>query len=448
MLSREEVKKIDLKKLKKVHLIGITSSFNSFCAERLLELGVQITASEFHQDSEAAKKWIEKGILYPGGHNADYITKDLDLVIYPNAPIPGNPECEKAQELGIPSITIGQLTGLLGKDFKVIAIAGTHGKTTTTAFIIWILKNAFGQLPSFIIGDKILGIEKTYNYNPKSEYLVIESCEYKRQFLDRAPSPYISVITNIELDHTDYYKDLQDYNSAFSEFLSNTQNSIVIDRNKKNSNTVLRNVNTNVNIVDVQEIKGEYKDINSPMPGKHNKENLLSACGVAKVLNIDVNLEDFPGINSRFEYKGKTVNGMPVYLDYAHNPKKMEACLQEAKEVFPDKKILFVWQPHNFERTYTFREEFAKSIKDADIVLIPNIYVHIREIGKFEHLISVEEFVKLLKERNPDKDIRFTDGIENTRDILVDEQYDDKYIAVIATAGDLKNILNMLTLEK
>ena len=112
------------------------------------------------------------------------------------------------------------------------------------------------------------------------------------------------------------------------------------------------------------------------------------------------------------------------------------------------RKLFFVWQPHSFERTYTFKEEFAESIKDADIVLIPNIYVHVREKGKFEHLISVEAFVEFLKEKNPNIETRYTENLENTKEILLKEEYNDGYVAVLASAGDLKNILDTLNLEK
>ena len=449
MLSREDVKNFDITQLKKVHFIGITSGFNSFCAEHLLRMGVEVTASELSQNPEHIQKWMDKGILYPvGRHDSSYITEDLDLVIHPNAPTPGNPECEMAEEMGITGMTIGQLTGLIGKRFKTIAVAGTHGKTTTVGFVIWMLKNALGELPNFIIGDTILEIDKSYNYNPESEYLVVESCEYKRQFLDRAPAPYISVVTNIELDHTDYYKDLEDYRSAFSEFLSNTQTAIVIDSRQINIEDVLKNVNSSAEIVDIKDIEKECSDVQSPMPGKHNRENLLRACGVARVLDLNVDILDFPGIASRFEYKGKTDNGMPVYLDYAHNPRKVKACLQGVREQFPDKKIVFVWQPHSYERTYSFKEDFAKNIENADIVLIPNIYVHVREKGKYEHLISEEAFVEFLKERNPNLEIRYTENFEKTKDILSQNIYNDDYVAVFASAGDLKNIFNILNLKK
>jgi UDP-N-acetylmuramate--alanine ligase len=452
MLKREEWLNLDISKLKKVHFIGINSGFNSFCANYLLSKGVKVTASEITYAPGLTEKWIERGVLYPGSkHNAEYVTDDLDLVVFPNGPLPENPECIRAGELNIPSITIGQMTGLVSKNFKTIAVAGTQGKTTTTSLIIWMLKNALGQLPNFIVGDTILEIDSDWNYNPNSEDFVVEACEYKRQFLDRAPHPFISVITNIGFDHSDYYHDQKDYNSAFSEFLSNSINSIVIDKTADNSEPVLRDakLTSDIRIVDTSEIAQGCLNIDTPLYGEHNRQNLLRACGVADVLNIPVDLSDFPGIASRFEFKGITKNGMPVYLDYAHNPKKIEGCLAGVRDKYgDDKKVILVWQPHSFERLASFKKEFAESIYNADIVLIPNVFVPTRERGIYDHLISTDEFVKYLQGENPDIDVRYTKNFENTVNILQNEEFGEEYVTVLASAGDLKNILPELNLEK
>ena len=155
MLTRKEVHNIKLEKLKRVHMVGISSEFSSFVGTYLLDIGIELTASEFNQKHPRSKMWREKGVLYPGGHDAKYITKDLDLVIIPNGPIPGNPECEKAQKLNLPTVTIGQVLGLISKNFNTIAIAGTHGKTTTSALITWMLYKDYRDLPNFVIGDEI-----------------------------------------------------------------------------------------------------------------------------------------------------------------------------------------------------------------------------------------------------------------------------------------------------
>lgn len=447
MLSREEALNIDINGIKRIHFIGITSSFDSFCANYLLEKGIKITASEFHQELPEAKEWIKRGVLYPGGHKKEYITDDLDLVVFPNAPIPGNPECEETERKNIPAITVGQMLGVISKQFKVIAIAGTHGKTTTSALIVWLLYKAYGIEPNFVIGDKILGWNQSWNYNRDSEYLVIEACEYKKQFLDRAPHPDIAVLTNVELDHTDFYHSQEEYNNAFSEFISNSKN-LVTDLDGVNVKDVIEKSNKEFSVFDLNTIKDKYSSFKLPLIGRYNRENMLRACGAAEILKIKPYFEDFPGVEARFEYKGTTVNGMKVFLDYAHNPRKVASCLDGAKEEYPNKKIIFVWEPHSFERTNSFKEEFSKSLNDADIVMIPDIFAPIREREEYKDIISAESFVNFLKERNPEKEILFTESYENTKKLLSNEKYNDEYIAVLASAGNLKDVISSLELTK
>jgi len=439
---------IDISNLKNVHFIGIASGFSSFCANYLINKGVKVTASEINQESESAKEWIKRGVLYEGGHDSKYITDDLDLVVYPNGPIPGNPEYEETERKGIKSIILPKLVGEIGRDFKVIAIAGTHGKTTTSALTVWVLYKALGYLPNFIIGDNILGINKSWNYNEESEYLVIEACEYKRQFLDRAPAPYISVITNIEIDHTDYYKNQDDYNSAFSEFLSNTVGTIIIDRNGSNVEDVLKNVKGNAKIMDCAEFREECSCVEANLIGDYNKENILRALCVGKVLGFNVDMKDFPGVASRMEYLGKTKNGMPLYMDYAHNPKKIKSCLEGVKSCFPEKKILLVWQPHSYERTYTFKDQFAESISDLDTLYIPNIFSPGRESESDRKLIDVDSFVDILQKKNPEKEILNTVSFENTAEMINEKRFDNTWVGILASAGDLKKILNFIDLSK
>ena len=346
MLTNKQALKLDIPKLKKVHFIGITAPFSSFCATYLIKQGIKVTASEVNQNNKQGRYWLDKKVLYPGGHDKKYITKDIDLIIYPNGPIPGNVECEEAEKLKIKAITIGQLTGIISLNYKTIAVAGTHGKTTTTALITWLLyKNT--ETPNFIVGDaedKIAILEKNWNYNIKSKYLILEACEYKKQFIQRAPQPFIAVITHIDIDHTDFYKSQNEYNDAFHEFILKAKN-IILDKSKKNELEVVKNIKGSV--FSTVETKKEVNFIKSNLPGKHNQENLLRAYMVGKILkfsdkNILNALKTFPGISKRFEYAGKTEKGSYVYKDYAHNPKKIEALLQGAIEKHPNKKIILV----------------------------------------------------------------------------------------------------------
>lgn len=442
MLTKEQIKNLRLEDLKKVHIIGIVSGFHAFVATHLLNMGIEVTASEATQDNDIAKDWIKRGVLYEGGHDSKYIKPDLDLVIFPNGPIPGNPECERAEELGIPTANLPEILGLITQNFKTIAVAGTHGKTTTSAVMVWMLYKEYGELPNFVIGDEILDVKKTYNINNHSEYLVIESCEYKRQFLDRVPNPYITVITNVELDHTDYYRDQEDYNSAFREFISHTRYKAVIDSRKDN----VMNVIGTTPYIDCKDIEDMYEGVTAGLHGKHNHENVMRVCATANILGIFPDIEDFPGVSARFQYLGKTKGGSMVYLDYAHNPDKIVSCLKEARELYPDKKIIFIWQPHSIERSILFKDKFAKSLNDADIVMIPNIFIPLRELENykktgFRDQMSDEEFVKHIKV-NSNKDVRYTENFENTVEEL--KSFDKDAVFVFASAGDLKDIFKLM----
>ncbi|MBN1618193.1 hypothetical protein JW887_02505 [Candidatus Dojkabacteria bacterium] len=449
MLSRQDVEHININKLKKVHFIGLLSPFSSFCATVLISKGVTVTASEYTQDDPNRKIWEDKGILYPGGHDASYISTDLDLVIFPNAPAPGNPECEMTDKLNVPAITVGQMTGLISRNYKTISIVGTHGKSTTSALIAWMIKEIDG-LPSYIIGDSedyISGMEKNWHVSTESEYMVIEACEYKRQFLDRTPNPFISVVTHIELDHTDYFKDLEDYNSAFVEFLNNTQNSIVIDLSGVNERFVNDQVvinNKSLSILDSSKYAEKVAKIKTMLSGDHNRLNMQKAyaTGIALGFNedeISASLASFPGMAKRFEFMGNTKKGTPVYRDFAHNPAKISACLQGAKEKYPDKKTILVFQPHSFERSFTFINEFAKSLDNADIVLVPNIFSPKRETEEQRAMISESNFVRILRESNPDKIIKYTQNFENTINEINNLDNGRDFVIVLASAGDLHN---------
>ncbi len=436
--------------IRKVHFIGITSPFCSFSASYLLSKGITVTASEANQDSEAAQKWIEKGILFKGGHSAEYIHEDIDLVVFPNGIIPGNPEVEKTQESGLPYVLVQELLGIISQQYKTIAIAGTHGKTTTTALVIWLLHKTIGT-PNFIVGDakdKIAELGTNWESHPESEYLVIEACEYKKQFLARAPRPYISVITHIDLDHTDFYPNQSSYNQAFTEFLSHTTNTIIIDDAKKNEKEVLSNLPKDIAVVSTANLKKELGTIESThLFGHHNQENLIRAAGVAKVIGISKiealkALSQFPGISSRFEYKGTTKQGTLVYKDFAHNPQKITACLQGAKEAYPNKKLVVVYQPHNHERTKTFETELINSLKQADVLIVPNIY-SLRESADERALISASTFVRNIQKKYPNKEVFFTDELgvyPKTLQKLTTFSNPNNLILIVS-AGDVDKII-------
>lgn len=447
MLTNEELYRIKIEDLKKIHMIGICSPFGSFCAQLLLNHGVSLTASEHNQTSDQAAYWLDKSVLYAGPHNADFITDDIDLVVYPNGVIPNNPECLQAEMLKIPSITLGQLTGFLTQDFKTIAIAGTHGKSTTASAITYMLSR-LDALPNFVVGDasvKINKLDKNWNVNSSSQYFVVEACEYKKQFLDRAPKPYISVITNIELDHTDYYPTQEAYNKAFEEFIANTQGALIIDLTRENEKEVYRSSNYMSKVQDVADFSN--LEIASELKGSLNQQNLVRAYLVGITLGYSDSvvreaLTTFSGLTARFEYLGESKTGSVIHIDYAHNPAKIAFCIATAKEVYPEKRLILVFQPHSYERTNSFKNEFADAIRLADIVLIPNIFSPARDIGSSKDILP-EEFVEVLKAKNPDKTILHTESFERTAEWL-NENSCSSDVTLLASAGDLRNLVPLI----
>jgi len=139
---------------------------------------------------------------------------------------------------------------------------------------------------------------------------------------------------------------------------------------------------------------------------------------------------------------------MPLYMDYAHNPKKIKSCLEGVKSCFPEKKILLVWQPHSYERTYTFKDQFAESISNLDVLYIPNIFAPTRESESYKKLINVDAFIDILQKKNPEAEILNTISFEHTAEMINKKRLDDTWVGILASAGDLKKILNFIDLSK
>ena len=458
MLTNEALKTFDLNTVNRVHMIGITSPFSSFCAKRLIALGKKVTASEVNQDNLSGQFWREQGVLFAGGHDEKYVTKDIDLVVYPNGPIPDNPECEKTEKLGIPAITNSQCTGLVTRELKTIAIVGTHGKTTTTALIAWIM-GELGEVPNYILDQGVLNVPeviKNWNVNPDSQWFVVEACEYRNQFLGRAPTPQISVITHIGLDHTDFFPTQKEYNKAFETFLLNTKETIIADAAGKNEQEVLEKVlkaKLELKVVDVNQFRQDLFPLESPLIGQFNQENLIRAVLTAETIGLKRKqileaVKTFPGVAVRFQQVGEMESGAEVYLDYAHNPEKIKAMLSGAREAYPKSNIILVLQPHTHERAHTFRNEFADAIKNANAVLIPNIFTHRRESEELRKLITAEQFTEVLQRVNPKLPVTYTQDFEKTAKTLKQMKTDENTLVILASAGDLYKMIPMIVKPK
>ncbi|MDQ3076871.1 MAG: UDP-N-acetylmuramate--L-alanine ligase [bacterium] len=362
----------DFSKIKHVHFIGIGGIGISAIARMLMLEGKKVTGSD-RDESEVTGELEKIGISVTIGQSEKNVPAKADLVIYTIAITDDNLELMKARKVGIECITYPQALGIISKDKFTIAVAGTHGKTTTTAMIAKMLIDAKMD-PTVIVGSFLKDQQSNFIAG-KSKYLVVEACEYKRSFLNLYPN--ILVITNIDDDHLDYYKDIEDIKSAFRELIKKTASdgSIVCDLEMPHIGDVVRSIETTV--VDY-ELFGDM-NLALKIPGAHNLSNAAAVLAVADVLGIPrvqakKSLESFSGTWRRFEYKGSTKKGVKIYDDYGHHPTEIMATLKGTRELFPDKKIIAIFQPHLYSRTKQHLKEFARAFSDVDQVIIAPIY--------------------------------------------------------------------------
>lgn len=352
----------------KVYFIGIGGIGMSALAQMLHHDGHLVEGSD-REASKTTELLTREGISVHIGQQGTQVPVDADLVIYTEAAWADNVERIRASELGLTQKSYFEALGEFSKGKRVIAVAGTHGKTTTAAMLTHILRDA-GADPSAIIGSIVTEFKSNY-VRGGSEWLVVEACEYKRDFLTLTPE--VLVITNIELDHTDYYKDLADIQHAFNQLAMRTQRVIIADT----SSATVAGALTGVPVPVVQ-----YTDEPSyklSVPGVFNVRNAQAAAAGAKQaagVSEDMlasSLATFSGTWRRFEYKGTTHTGAQVYDDYAHHPTAISATLKELRNSTPG-ALYVAFHPHLFSRTRDLFDGFAHAFAGADKVFIAPIY--------------------------------------------------------------------------
>ena len=381
------MKNLDLQKINNVHFVGIGGIGISAIARMMKAMGKNITGQDM-QDGEIVEDLKKLGIDIVIGQSYENIPNNCDLIVYTIAIEYYDPELfKKLKEQEIQIFSYPEMLGLVSRDKYTIAISGTHGKTTTTGMIAKILKDT-GNDPTVVIGSLIKDFDNPNSQGTnfmagESKYFVMEACEYRRSFLNINPN--ILVITNIDEDHLDYYKDIEDIKSAFHQLVMKVPSDgfIIYDPKDKNIQDVIKDVKAKV--VDFQEFFNS--ELKLKIPGIHNKKDAAAATAAAACLGIpksnsEKSLESFPGTWRRFEYKGKVFKGTLLYDDYGHHPTEIMATLQGFRELYPKNegwKITVVFQPHLFSRTKLLLDDFAQSFKDADQVMLLPIY-YAREV--------------------------------------------------------------------
>jgi UDP-N-acetylmuramate--alanine ligase len=362
----------DIKAFRKVFLVGIGGAGVSALARMLLAMGKEVYGSDI-KESAVTKELSALGARVSVGQSASLVPVDTDAVVYSVALTELDPKAfADLEALGKPLFSYPQFLGMAAKEYRVIAIAGTHGKTTTTAMVAKVMMDA-GLDPTVVVGSA-LGNGAGNFMQGKSQWLIVEADEYRRAFLNYVPE--ILAITNVDLDHLNYFKGIEDIEEAFTALAKSmpTQGHVVVDGTDARAVRIAK-----ASPASFIEWSAVLDDIELSVPGEHNRKNAKIALSIAKIVGIPEakareSLKGFKNPARRFDLKGKTAKGAPVYDDYAHNPAKVRAAIQGAKEAYPGKKLIAVFQPHTYSRTKTLFEDFVASFDGADEVLISPIF--------------------------------------------------------------------------
>ncbi len=367
-------------KIKHIHFVGIGGIGVSSLARYFISEGYKISGSDTSTQPLDIK---DTGIKLFSEHSAQNISADIDLVIYSMAVKSDNPEIMKAKEMGIDIQSYPEALGKLTKKYYTIAVSGTHGKSTTTGMLSVVMAYA-GCDPTVIIGTKLKEFNNTNFRKGKSKYLVIEADEWRAAFLNYYPK--IAIITNIEEDHLDFYKDIDDIVSTFSKYIVNNikKETLIINNDDYNSKKIEKGFTGE--LIKYSLSDNDKLDIKLSVPGKHNLYNALAvyhAClkmGINKKTILN-GLQKFNGTWRRFDEKEVILkNGCKVKIinDYAHHPTAVKATISAVKEKYPNQKIFAVLQPHQYQRTYSLFPLFKKVIpfccKKIKEMIILDIY--------------------------------------------------------------------------
>ncbi|MCR4991262.1 MAG: UDP-N-acetylmuramate--L-alanine ligase [Lachnospiraceae bacterium] len=390
--------KLDFKKPVNIFFCGIGGISMSGLAHVLLDAGFNVSGSD-RSSNELTDELTKLGAKIHIGQADTNITPDIDVFVYTAAIHRDHPEFIKALDLGIPMMTRAELLGQMMKNYPLpVAVSGTHGKTTVTSMISEILLKAQKD-PTLSVGGILDSIGGNIRIG-HSDIFVTEACEYTNSFLDFFPK--VSIILNIEEDHLDFFKDLDDIRNSFHRFalLTPADGVVIIGGDIENKEQILKDVPSKVltfgsdnrsdyypeNITYDESGNGRFtavspdgkkEEFSLSVPGYHNVINALCAIAFADHLNIERSdtkaaLKAFGGTKRRFEYRG-SVNGFAVIDDYAHHPSEIRATLNAAKN-YPHKKLWCVFQPHTYSRTKAFLDDFADALTLADAVILADIY--------------------------------------------------------------------------
>jgi UDP-N-acetylmuramate--alanine ligase len=383
--------------IRKIHFVGIGGIGMSGIAEILVDQGFSVTGSD-RTSSENTDRLKGLGVPVMVGHDGRNVAADVDALVYSSAVGGDNPEVIEAHRRNIPVIRRAEMLAEVMRLKYGIGIAGTHGKTTTTSMVSLVLMEG-GIDPTVIVGGRLRGLAGSNARLGKGEFIVVEADEFDRSFLSITPT--IAVLTTLETDHLDCYRDLDDIKSAFIQFaakvpfygfvvlcLDEPALQDIMPKIKKKIVTYGLNGQADLQAVDIVHSRNTSKftviragkdlgTVEIQIPGVHNVQNALAAIAVGLELNVSfarvkAGIEKFTGVFRRWEVKAE-IDGITVIDDYAHHPTEIRATLGGAKAGWR-RRTVCVFQPHLYSRTRDFYDEFGRAFFNADVLVVTDVY--------------------------------------------------------------------------
>lgn len=434
-------------------------------AELLAGSGWKVSGSDSNATSSIAVALAERGLRIHPGHHRDFLAEQTDVLVYSPAVGPENAERIEARRRGIPQLSYSQMLGRLMGGRNGVCIAGTHGKSTTTAMTGCIL-TAAGLAPSVVIGAEVCGMGAN-GWHGAGEHFVVESCEFQRSFLDL--SPRHAAILGIEPDHFDCYAHFDETIAAFAAFAQKTSpdGRLVIPAGCEAAKAACIAASAPVETFgvdahadwqagDLRTVaegtrfrvfhRGDFlAEIVLPVPGRHNVANALAAAALAHSAGataaaIREGLGEFPGVCRRFERVGSW-RGVTLIDDYAHHPTAVTAVLATARELFPKRRLWCVFQPHQVSRTRALFQEFALSLTAADQVLLVPVFAAREDVHDEPLQISRELAEKITAEQGR---ARSVDTLDRALRTLEDELQPGDVLITMG-AGDIGKVHHAFT---
>lgn len=443
------------------YFVGIKGAGMSALAQLLHARGHGVEGSDVAQHFFTDALLARRGISVHQGFNAAHLHEGVERLVYSTAYQPtSHVELVEAKRRGIPCESYPEAVGRIMREFRVVAIAGTHGKTTTAALVAYIFQQA-GYDPSAIIGGDVPVFRGNVRVG-RSRWLVFEADEYQNKFLYYAPNDLL--LLNIDYDHPDFFETPASYTEAFRDFVHrcSPQGVLVVNADDPALRAIASAVRKPATLFGESEhadirLQPDYRadgwhhvvishagkqhDIATGLPGRHNATNILAAASLCRALGISWEIiqkscATFSGVRRRFEMKGE-YRGAMIIDDYAHHPTAISAVIQTAREYYPLKRVIAVFQPHTFSRTRVLLKEFARSLS-ADMVVLLEVYASAREQN--QGAVSSSDLLKILPAASHG---RFASDITDAADILKKEAGPQDVVLLLG-AGDTGHIADLL----